>query len=260
MSDRICEHCGVSNDGNRVYCKDCGNRLPEQMGNREGASTEPEFLTAGLAAPPIPTTNYRPPVRRDFPARIPVKNRSFFGGLFKLAFLGFLLACLVEVVRPPDGIPPDIAANSRSAAKTLAHLQMCAQSRTVRTWTIPLPVLNEYIASVARQAPDARAFVTLDMGEIHFFDERNIFGHAIYFSLLTVPEESGGTLRARLKGTSIGRLPLPSFFTGLIQTLFQPILNRLSPAFDLVQKAQTIVITPTDITLQWLGSGNKASP
>ena len=255
MSDRVCSLCGTSNDGSRVYCKDCGARLPEHVESSQNAGMEPEVLTAGLTAPALPAMgSHRPPARRPLREAPPAKKGSFLVEIFQMAVLGFLLACIVQAARLPNGIPPAMPANSQAAANTFANLENCAQAGTLKSWPIALPLLNQFLASVAQESPDERVCVALALKEFRFFVVRNFFGRSICFSLLVVPDESEGLLQAQLKGASIGRLPVPSFLTRAILPQFQPALKRLGPSIGLVQKAQTVIITPTIVTLQWLGT------
>lgn len=267
MSTRICEHCGMSNDVSRVFCMDCGTRLPEPVEAAGTSPAESPAVSSGVSAPPIPAPSYRPPLRQSTPRKAPARNSSFSGEIVLLAVLGFLLASLIQAVRTPDQVVPAIASDAGAAAKTFATVKKCAASPTLATWTINLPAINQLLASGipanepagAALPPGTRAFVTIDFGSFEFFIERIIFDRPIYFSLKARPVISEGVLQAKVTGGSVGRLPVPSFLVAAILPQFQPTLKNLAPAIVLVGKAQSVSINPTDVTLQWPGSGT-ASP
>jgi len=259
MSDRACAHCGASNDRERVYCKDCGTRLPELTDNNGSADTAPEPLTAGLGAPPIRTKNYRRPTGSALKTPPPANTGSFLGDIFKLAILGFFLACLIQAMRQPDNISPAAAGSSQASELVFRSMQTCVQAPMPKSLVLTAPALNQFLESYAKQDPTDRVFATLEFGEFNLFVEKKAFGYGIFFSLRASATNPDGTMRVNLKKASIGRLPLPSFLTWLIVQQFQPACTRLAPAAELVQKAQTITITPNDITLKWLGTGKKTT-
>jgi len=243
---------------------DCGARLQD---TEEGVSAPaPEFNSAGVTAPPLPTTNYRTPVRKGHLKQVKPRRLSLPAELLFLAILGFILACLIQALRVPDAVSAPAARDDQAAEKTFANLEKCANSPTLATWTLNVSAINQFLASdVPPPAGVAdsrrsfqRAFAVLDFGSLDFFVERTFLGRSVYFSLEAKPFTSGGKLRAQVNSGAVGRLPVPSFLMQFILPQFDPALKRLAPAIDLAGTAQSIAINPTDLTLQWPGAGTNS--
>ena len=255
MNDKDCEHCGTSNEGNRVYCKDCGSRLPEQPLSDAPANLGSELQSPGLTAPPIPPATYRPNVRRNLKAQAPVKQRSFFGQLLKLAVLGFLLACVIQAARRPGDLPHESQGNRHSSDVLYRSMDTCAHSSARRAFSISSSALDQFMESYAKQAPMDRAFVTLNLGGFKFFVEKNLFGYGIIFSVQCSPVISNGEVLINQEKLSVGRLPLPISFKPIVEQIFQPTLARFTPAIELIRKTEAITINPNGVIFQWQGSG-----
>ena len=230
---------------------ECGSRLPEQVEDNSPAATPSGILSSGLSAPPITSAvSQRSALRKDIVQAPPAKRHSIVGEFFKLAFVSFLLACLIQVLRAPAAIPPTLTGKAAPTAGTLALLEKSAQTKTPKLF--PLSELNKFIASLAQQNPNEGVFLTLDVGEFNFFVTRDFHGLPIYFSMRVAPVQSEGKLVGNPRGAAIGRLQLPTFLSDVVQKQFQPALVRLAPAIALIEKAQAITITPDSVTLQWL--------
>ena len=259
MTDRICEHCGAVNDTPGVYCRECGERLPELGEDETPGATAPGIVGR---APGGPTASSRLPVRRKQKWRLPSVNLSFSAmGLLLVA-----LFCLIQASRDPDDLPPAVAIDNQAGRAAFDRLQKCATAPGVMTWAPKLSEINGFLASdfqpppgTLRRKPAERIFVSLGTDDFIFFVEKSFLGMQFDFAMRVVPDDSGGMLDARPTSVSVGRLPVPAFLAWLIHPQFRSALKKLAPVIELLRKAKTIVITPNDVTLQWLGSGN-ASP
>ncbi len=266
MSARICGECGTSNNDSRVYCMDCGARLPETSEATPASSAPPEFTSAGVSAPPLPTASYRTSVRKGHIKQAKARRLSLSAELLLLAILGFALACLIQALRVPDAVGAPAARDDQAAEKTFANLEKCATSPTLATWTLNVSAINQFLASDVPPTGGAadprralpRAFTITDFGSLEFFVERTFLGRSVYFSLEATPVSSGGKLQAKVTGGTVGRLPVPSFLMQFLLPQFDPALKRLAPAIELARTAQSIAINPTDITLQWPGAGTNS--
>ncbi len=282
MSERKCSHCGVENDVTRVYCVECGTRLPEPSPDN-GAPTrspvgKPAPALVGNAAPPLAGNAAPPlpqPVRRKPPGKVNAPKAPGLGALvFKMlvstALFAAVLAAAIQMEREPDGIPKAVGPNAASAQETLSTLQQMAASKKPISWLVNQQAVNEFLATTIQMEPAAiatyglgaefqRAFVRFEAGSLDLGLEQKFLTRSVYF-LLKVEAESGGDgLQAKFVGGSIGRLPVHPKLLPLFLRLFQSSITALQPTLELVQKASSAAIQPEDVKLQWAGSNAPSS-
>src|SRR5664279_2411570 len=97
---RACQHCGGENDDTRVFCSNCGIRLPEAAPSDPTDSAGRPSAGSGLAAPPLPGVPYKRPDRRSQPSSRPASAERGVTGflvssLFWLVVVSATLACLI---------------------------------------------------------------------------------------------------------------------------------------------------------------------
>lgn len=267
MSAQACSHCGSENDSTRVFCGNCGTRLP---------AVEPEPAAAGpggpgRCAPPISKPFRKPPLK---PLQKPA-GRGLVGTLMSLiwslivtAFLAGILAGLVQMVREPDQIPARSGASTAVATETVAALRELGSSTRPITWAIKQSAINEFLAATIQgETPSGadnwprikfeRAFVRLESGRLALGIERSVLNRSLYVMLEVVPESLPQGLDAKVVGGTIGRLPVPPALLPVFLRLFQPTITGLTDTFDLIRKAKSVTVTPADITLQWAGTASR---
>ena len=268
MSARTCSHCQAANDLTRVFCAECGTRLPAHVPEEAQREVNPAAPAAvGSSAPPLPV-----PVRRQAPAK-PIKQAppSLAGLLAKMvlstAVLAAILAAVIQIAREPDGIPPVAEPDVAGAEETLASLKKMGASERPISWTLNQQSLNQYLASTIRMAPEAipsyglgaefqRAFVLLVPGRLNLGIEQKFLTRSIYFLLEFEPQKSAAGWEAKVTGGALGRLPVPAALLPAFRRLFDPTLSALSPPLDAVRQAEGVTIQAGDIKLQWAGTGS----
>ena len=272
---RACQHCGTENDDTRVFCANCGTRLPA-LGSAEAtespaqASAAPGLPAAGVTAPPLPVPSYRKTKRPPQPA--PAAERSATGflisSLFWLTVVSATLACLIQMVREPDNIPAAVGIDTAAARETFSMLKKIGEAPQPIKWTINSKAINQYLESSIEMKPAEaglpslsarfqRAFVKLHTGNLTLYVDQKFLGTNLYFLLNFEPENPGPGLRVRPTGGSIGRLPVHPVMMPVFLRLFEPTIAGLSQPLDLLKKATSVALTPDDATLQWPGTGTK---
>lgn len=269
---RACEHCGVENDDTRVFCGNCGTRLPE--GNpSEGAGQAapgplPTVSAAGATAPPLP----RVPVRKHRKPSPPpsAQTRSATGflisSLFWMAVISATIACVMQMVRAPDNIPPAVGISTAAAQETFTTLKELVASPKPISWTVNSKAINQFLETTIEMKPsDAgisgmsasfqRAFVKLNRGNFSLSIDQKFLGANLYFVLEFEPLVTGAGLDARPTGGAIGRMPVHPALLPVFLRLFEPTITGLSQPLECIQKAKSVTITPDDATLQWPGTG-----
>ncbi|MFA7345662.1 MAG: zinc ribbon domain-containing protein [Terrimicrobiaceae bacterium] len=276
---RACQHCGTQNDDTRVFCGNCGTRLPAPDSSgptappalqapRAGAA--PGLPSAGISAPPLPESAFRKKRRASRPAPVSERGASGFlvSSIFWLAVVSATLACMIQMVRAPDNVPAPAGADTSAARETFSTLKELAESAKPISWTVNSKAVNQFLESTIEMKPNEtglsaltarfqRAFVNLHQGSLTLCVDQKFLGADLYFLLDVVPEKSGPGLGARVTGGGIGRLPVHPALLPVFQRLFTPVLAGLSQPLDILKKAKSATITPDDATLQWPGTGKK---
>lgn len=265
MSVKVCAHCADENDETRVFCSNCGTRLPEEVTESRGGQKGAAPVEAGLAAPVLPPAGLR---RKFKPAPASKGPSDGMAGLlirqiFLTAALGALLACLVQMSRSPDRIPAAVAPNPAAAQKTFSTMQACATSRDRSSWTVNEAAINEFLVTTIQMAPGdgtsnlraefRRAFLVLGDGQADYCIEQRLFGKSFYFALRFRPESGAGGMSAKINGAAIGRLPFGPHLAPLLLPFFRASLDGLAQATELLGKADKVAISPTDVSIQWPG-------
>jgi len=266
MNVKVCSQCGAENDSTRVYCQNCGTRLPEELTKasqpvaEEGAPSQP-----ARSAPALP-------VARGWKAAKPPKEESsgllsvLVRQIFFTAVMAAILAALIQMVRTPDAIPPAVPLNAAAAETTFATMRQCATSPSPGSWTVNEAAINEFIISTVQmqssgsksslQAEFRRAFVVLREGSAGYFVEQAMLGGNLFFELQFEPEVVSGHLQAKVIGAAIGRLPVHPSLAPLIMPLFRPSLSGLEQALDMLKNASGATITVNEVVVKWPGSSS----
>lgn len=272
---RICQQCRQENDDTRVFCRNCGARLPAAAQPDASQDDKSDVVAAprvvGHTAPPFPTVHKRKnPIRTSL---TPTNQRNvrwlIFRKILFTIFFAAILACLIQAWRTPDRVPPPTAVDPSAAAETFATLRESAHSKIQSKWIINSHRINQFLASTIQMKPAdgnavglhvefQRVFVILKRETFDLCIEQKLLGHSVYFSLAVKPTVSGTSLQAELIGGACGRLPIHSSLNRIMLMFFRPTLTGLEPTIDLLQKADSIKITSQDVTLQWPASASSA--
>ena len=271
---RTCEHCSVENDDTRIFCGNCGTRLPEPVaaGQAASASRVTSNTNAGLTAPPLAEAVYRRPTQSSQP-RLKRESGStgpLISNLFWMCIVSATLACVIQMVRQPDEIPPAVGGKTSAAHETFSTLKNLVSSPVPIGWTVNTKAINQFLESTIEMQPAEpglstlsakfqRAIVKLHKGNFSFFVDQKFLGADLYFGLNLEPVNSGAGLGVKATGGSIGRLPVHPALLPFFVRLFQPVIAGLVQPLDLLKQAKSVTITPDDATLKWPGTG-QANP
>ncbi len=272
---RACQHCGGENDDTRIFCSNCGTRLPEASPSDPADSAgKPSAAAApGLAAPPLPggpQRQTRPGRRSKRSSQPAAAEREVTGvlvsNLIWLAVVSATLACLIQMVREPDAIPAPVGTDTLAAHETFSTLKDLVSSPKAISWTINSKAINQFLESTIEMKSDdagtssmrvrfQRAFVKLDKGSFTLCVDQKFFGTHLYLLLDLKPESTASGLRAKPAGGAIGRMPVHPALMPVFLRLFEPTIAGLSQPLEFLKMAKSVTITPHDATLQWPGTG-----
>jgi len=209
------------------------------------------------------------------PRRTPIKpvpkpaesgsTRVLLRELILTAFLGAILAGMIQMAREPDRIPPRSSANAGAADETLDTLHALNSSMRPVSWTINQNAANEFLATTIQmesptggnnglRATFQRAFVRLDTGRLTLGVEQQFLSRSFYFLLDAVPEPLPQGMGTKVVGGAIGRLPVPPVLLPVFMRFFQPTVAGLAQPLGLIRRAKSVTVKPEDVTLQWAGT------
>jgi hypothetical protein len=173
------------------------------------------------------------------------------------------------MAREPDNLPHAVGVDTAAAEETFSTLRELASSSKPISWTINRSAINQFLeTTVAAKREGAapsiftaafqRAFVRLKAGGGSLGIDQLFLGRNFYFLLDLQPESSNGRLAAKPIGGSIGRMPIHPALIPVFIRLFEPTIGALSQPLELVNRAQSVTITPDDAALQWPGTAKTA--
>lgn len=256
---KICGACSTENDDTRVFCLNCGTRLPLPVpGSKPGLPVNPTEL-AGASAPQI----YKHQASKG-PAKLRKAGTRFSTIVFRI----FLLLALAAVgfgtylgLQPPVDIPQAYpAANSQDIAQMLGFLRAASQS-SGGAWQVDEQSVNQLLASAVslRSAENPlgskirfqRCYVALGEGRLDFTMQAAVFDQILYFRVAFAPVSQGGKIVARVVDASIGQLPIPGVIAQFLLPLWNPCFKSLAPTLALFEGAKSAEVTPKRIVVRW---------
>ncbi len=272
---RSCPNCTSENDETRVFCTNCGTRLPlldaEDVPGSGGSSSPGSagVSKVGGSAPPLPGGR-RKVLKKPAISSVEPK-RGLLGvlvsGLVSTAIVAAVLACLIQMAREPDHIPAVVGIDTAATNETFTTLRELTSSPKASSWTINSKAVNQFLETTIQMKPSGaapslvsaefqRAFVLFDNGSFQLGIDQKFFGQHLYFLLTIQPESKVDGLGVNLVGGSIGRMPVHPYLLPVFQRLFEPVVTGLSQPIELLRKVKSVTITPEDATLKWPGTGN----
>lgn len=260
MSAIKCGQCGHENDVTRVFCQNCGTRLDRPEGSEAVITGPTESPVKGQPLKQRKTKKTRSGEQIQF---LPWLLRRVVAS----AFLGFILAVIIQIGRKPDGVPAPQPPNELQARKTYEMVRTFSESPYSRSYDLTQDQINNYLAThivaetVAAASPIRaefqRAFVVIDSSRVRFFVQQKHLRWPIYFYLDITPAATGGGEGA-FTGGGIGSLPLNGPLLFLPKKFVAPILTELAKNMEPVNKAGSVTLSPPFVKLSW--SGQKKTP
>lgn len=195
-----CKQCGHVNEGERVYCHNCGSKLDRDLlpgkQDKAAASAEKKRLA-----------------RLVNPSRRRVSG--LIGFFLRPILFGLLVAAIVQALRPPDGVPDLAALGSGEPTSLAMTLEDLAQ--TPRTVTVSEADINRYLGRAVRSKKLTTAggyvqyrqmFTKLTDGVIRITTVYAIFDYPFYAGSSYKLTAGSEGLVAENAGGHFGRLPI----------------------------------------------------
>jgi len=237
-----CKQCNYANEPERVYCHNCGAKLDRSILPTEPAKAVQEKQEKSAKR-----------VRK-----LVNPSRGFFTNWYKTLFevlaWAVSLAALIQMARPPGGVPPEPRKEDILGAPPLldniGELQM---STAAQQRAIPEQMINLYLAAAVKPVGDTsqdyfkfdRAFVNLGQDVIKITAQESAFGFPIYaatsYKLAIAP---GGGVQATNVGGSLGRLPVHPMIMEECGFAFQSLWNKLQREKEALGKMESVKVLP----------------
>jgi hypothetical protein len=241
MIKLVCPECQRQNEPERIYCHDCGARLDRSALAKVAPKLED------------PKATQRRLKQLLDPGRI--KMRLMFFKISKLLLGACAMAVLIEMFRPPIGLP------ERLKSLELQQISLDLEKATTNPNAAPLQYtteqVNAYLANVTRTKQAAlskflqfeRALVNFDEGACSITAERSLLGFSVFHAISYNVALQNGTLTTANNGGSIGRMPIHPMIMKYGDILFTDLWAVLDREKKLVAKMGTIEFHPKMVVL-----------
>lgn len=231
-----CKQCGHVNEGERIYCHNCGLKLDRSL---IPATPEP-----GPKAKKEAQDRVR---RMTNPPTATVKN--LIAAFCKTVFCAVVAAAFCQMFRTPIGAPALSTDAMAEPPQIGMILEEAEQSTQPRTLTATTAEINAYLLSMIRSPKNAdgyvkfvRLYVELTPGVCHLHLQDTVFGYAIYFGTDYQLAIVGDKVDAKNVGGSIGRLPVHPLLTKYSHVLFAKPWQALKTEHKQIDGLQSITV------------------
>lgn len=235
----VCKQCGYANEGERVYCHNCGTKLDRSL----------------LPAPSEAEETLEKKQKRIRKAVTP--RRGFFAGAgktFVFTMLSALLAAvLLLIAMPPDDVPPPPNMEMLPDVNPTMALEDALEQPTSLPLQFKQDDINAFLASKIKGEGNGmlgdslklvRAFVVADEDRLRFTADETLFGLHIYSGIYYKLELANNKLQATVKGGSFGRLQihpnLMKYLDGIFEKIWQS--NEMKRDKKLLDECKTVDI------------------
>jgi hypothetical protein len=258
---KTCAACHTDNDDTRVFCLNCGQRLPQAI-----PGTNPGFAE-NTPRPVAPRISVAQPKKKSIPRRTRNAGRNLFSLFLNLAFLAVfagLVFGIYLISQAPSAITPEVEKDVAGSTALAAFFKK-ASLTPGGAWIGSEESINRFLLENVKLVPLAtafgihtefnRCFVELGEGRLDFVMEQSLEDHPLYFALHLEPYSEGGKLKVRVLGASLGRLPVPALVAAHLLVIWQPCFDSLGAIVDTLDSASSASVTPKNLVVRWPGKG-----
>ena len=236
-----CKQCNYANEPERVYCHNCGAKLDRTL----------------LPKEPAKVTLMEAEKSRKRVKKLINPARGFFTNWHRALLNSFCsaisVAALIQMVRPPDGVPPvptkDDLLGAPNIQEGIENLQM---SPAPQTSQLTVQQINLYLANAIKTQGDTsddyfkfdRAFTNIGKDVIRITAQESAFGYPIYAGSSYKLAISGGKLVSTNVGGNLGRLPVHPMIMEYCGSAFEQLWAALQRERSLMDTLQSVSLQP----------------
>lgn len=250
-----CPGCGYENDETRVFCHNCGVRLPrtekqieeKAEQNRKATEEAKKVLREG--------------VKKSVGFNLNELMATVVHALITVGFYAAFVAVIILALRVPAGLPAPSAPNDnlvKAGERQLLKASEPGYKGSIGTTQVQL---NEYLAAkeILQSREDLkflkakvhRLFVTLEQSEFSFGMEYQLLGLGIVLQTTFRVAGQPGDFTLDVAGGAIGRLPLHPFLFEKVLRWYQPAADALHEQLRILSQAESISIAPEEVKVSW---------
>ncbi len=238
----ICPECQRENEPERIYCHDCGARLDRSASASRVAPKETLKQTQRRVRHLFDPTSAR--IRYAL-----IRFGKVLGGAFALALV-------VQMISPPDSLPP--------TKDGLGVSQMSLELEDAINYHRPAQLqyseeqADEHLRSALKTKQSMlnkpflefkRALAEFRNGLFSITVERSLFGYSLYTKSSYAVQVANGKTTISNKGGSIGRLPIHPLIMKHTDLIFEDVWSALDRDRKLVAKMGAIEFHDKAVTL-----------
>ena len=231
----LCKQCNYENEPERVYCHNCGAKLDRSL------------------LPPEATKREDPVVVQDRLRRMTNPRRGLMRARIKTLIycllISAVLAFVIQLARPPEGLPTVTREQSLDAPMIIDDLQTSVEAGGSKRASYTAQQVNQFLGYSIKGKADSvlgipvkfeRAFVQMEEGRVRVYMEQSIFGYSLFANGLYAVEIRDGKLVSKCQGGGIGRVNLPSATGPVLDGILSPLWKATSRDQKLLAKLQRI--------------------
>ena len=237
MSTSInCKQCGYANEGERVYCHNCGTKLDRSL---------------------LPTDEKTPEkVQKEQKRvkRLVSPSRGFFADAGKkfviTMLLSLLTVTLIQIARKPDGVPAQLKKEDLlDIPPVRISLENLMQAPGPKRLALKEDEINAYLQNVLKakttgavgiEVKFGRAFVKLYEGEIRITTQPSIYDYPLYGTVYYHLTVKNNAIQATCTGGNFGRLPIHPSLMKYLDVAFKQVWTALAKEKKLLDHAQAV--------------------
>jgi hypothetical protein len=231
-----CKQCGYANEGERVYCHNCGTKLDRSLlpsDNQKAESPEKEQKRVRKMVNPA---------------------RGFFAGAGKKLVATFIWALaasvLIQIARPPDDVPPQPKKEElldtppvRSGLENLLEapgpMKLPIKEEDINTYLYKT-VKSKSTGLIGDEIKFVRVFVKMNEDEIRITTQPSLFNYPLYGSIYYQLAIKDNAIQATCTGGNFGRMPVDPRLMKYLDVAFKQLWGALSKEKKLLDRAQSV--------------------
>jgi len=223
-----CKECGHLNEGERVYCHNCGVKLDRS------------HLAEAAAAPTETVEQRQRRVKKLMNPNAGAKPGRLMRNAVQTLLLAAAAAAVINMARQPDGVPepgeagqiPPLASLLGSLAKAPPNMRLVLKQDDI----------NQFLATSIRPGEKQKGFIkfsrvytTVDEEGVNIVMEQKVLDHPIHIARKYALRFGSKGFEAHSLGSHIGRLTIPEVLDPALDKIFEKVWTPLRHEHDLIK-------------------------
>jgi len=253
----VCKDCGHVNEGERVYCHNCGTKLDRsQLSSQQREKESVEEQRRRVHKMMNPDAGL---------------GRGWWKTALKTIGYALIVAVIVDAVLPPEGVPPmPVKGHILDAPDLGIALENLIAAPAGRRVVFLQDEINGYLKNKMRIKYEGsvlqnvmtyqRTFVNLGPGVCRITAQSAISNYSVYAGISYALKVENKTLIATPVGASLGRLQIPAEAVKYIGQVFSPLWEALRREHKLMDQVGSVEISTGQMVLSSKGPAPAPTP